>query len=435
MGTSGQKRFTVLLMIGLLGSLGRFGAPTAGTDLLQAAEPTADGDWFQFLGPDRNGVSRESGLMKSWPTGGPKRVWQVAGGVGMSGMVISQGKLYTLVQREGKQWAVALEAATGKVQWQTALAAAYKNQMGDGPRATPVVSQGHLYVFTGEGILAALSISDGTVAWSQDTVKQHRGKIAAYGMVSSPLLVGDLVVVTVGAPTATVAAYERKSGKLAWTAGTTGTAGYSSAALLKLGGQQQVVVFGGKAALGIAPKTGKQLWTYPYVTDYDCNIATPLAHEGNLFLSAGENHGSVMLSLKPAADGFQLTEKWESQGAASVIRNEWQTSILLNGYLYGFDNVGSAGPVTHLTCVEAATGKRMWREIRFGKGNLLAADGKLFIVTMKGELVVVQATPTQYKELGRSVVMDRTRQTPALSHGHLFLRDDKNIICLDVRQR
>lgn len=439
MSTSGQKRFTVLLMACLVGALGGFGLPTAGTAALQAAEPDAgantDQDWFQFLGPDRNGISRESGLLKAWPTGGPKRVWQVAGGIGMSGMVISQGKLYTLVQRDGKQWAVALETATGKVQWQTAVATAFKNQMGDGPRATPAVSQGHLYVFTGEGILAALSTRDGSLAWSQDTVKQHRGKIADYGMASSPLLVGDLVVVTVGAPTATVAAYDRKSGKLAWTVGTTGTAGYSSAALLPLGGQQQVVVFAGKAALGIAPKTGKQLWNYPYVTDYDCNIATPLAHEGNLFLSAGENHGSVMLSVKPTSAGFQVAEKWESQGAASVIRNEWQTSILLNGYLYGFDNVGSAGPVTHLTCVEAATGKRMWREIRFGKGNLLAADGKLFIVTMKGELVVVQATPTQYKELGRSVVMDRTRQAPALSQGHLFLRDDKNIICLDVRQR
>ena len=141
-----------------------------------------------------------------------------------------------------------------------------------------------------------------------------------------------------------------------------------------------------------------------------------------------------MLTLKPVADGFQVIEKWVSQGAESVMRNEWQTSILLDGYLYGFDNVGSAGPVTHLTCVEAATGKRMWRETRFGKGNLIAADGKLFITTMKGELVVVQATPTQYQELGRTVVMDRSRQVPSLSQGHLFLRDGKNIICLDVRK-
>ena len=103
MGTNDQKRFTVLLMVFLVGALGGFGVPTPGIDALQAAEPDAAGDWFQFLGPDRNGVSRESGLMKTWPTGGPKRVWQVAGGVGMSGMVVSQGKLYTLVQRDSQK--------------------------------------------------------------------------------------------------------------------------------------------------------------------------------------------------------------------------------------------------------------------------------------------------------------------------------------------
>ena len=302
-----QTRFMMLTVVCLVG----LAAQVLPTHLTQAAEPTAGTgsqfQWPQFLGPQRNGVSRESGLMTTWPTGGPKRVWQAPGGVGMSGVVVSGGKLFTLVQRDGQQWAVALDAATGKVQWQTAVAEAFKNQMGDGPRATPTVSQGHLYVFTGEGILAALSIRDGKIAWSQDTVKQHGGKIAPYGMASSPLLVGNLVVVTVGAPGATVAAYDQKTGRRSWTAGTTGTAGYSSAALLPLGGQSQVVVFGGKSALGIAPETGKQLWQYPYVTDYDCNIAMPLIHDGHLFLSAGENHGSVLLTVKPGADGFRAS--------------------------------------------------------------------------------------------------------------------------------
>ncbi len=428
MNANASGRFRILSLGSLLAAVIVLAAPSQQMGRLAAA------DWFQYLGPDRNGVSQESGLLTSWPASGPKRVWQVACGVGMSGIVISDGNLYTLVQRDGKQWVLALETATGKTRWQSAVASAFKNQMGDGPRATPLVADGHLYVYTGEGILSALSVKDGSIAWSNDTVKQHKGKIADYGMASSPLLVGDLVIVTVGAPTATVAAYHRQTGKLAWTAGQQTTAGYSSAALLQLAGSQQVVVFAGGVALGVEPKSGKQLWSYSYVTDYDCNIATPLAHKGNLFLSSGENHGSVMLTLKPVADGFQVIEKWVSQGAESVMRNEWQTSILLDGYLYGFDNVGSAGPVTHLTCVEAATGKRMWRETRFGKGNLIAADGKLFITTMKGELVVVQATPTQYQELGRAVVMDRSRQVPSLSQGHLFLRDGKNIICLDVRK-
>ena len=428
MSASDNRRFAIDSLWCLLITLIVLATPSQQLGRLAAA------DWFQFLGPQRNGISPEAGLLTSWPAAGPKRVWQVAGGGGMSGLAISDGSLYTLVQRDGKQWALALDTATGKTRWQAAVSSAFKNQMGDGPRATPLVSDGKVYVFTGEGILSALSAKDGSVVWSNNTVAEHKGKVADYGMASSPLIVGDLVIVTVGAPKATVAAYHRQTGKLAWTAGQQTTAGYSSAALLQLADSQQIVVFAGAEAIGVEPKTGKQLWSYPYVTDYNCNIATPLAHQGNLFLSSGENHGSVMLAVKPAKTGFQVTEKWTSYGAASVMRNEWQTSILLGGYFYGFDNVGSAGPVTHLTCVEAATGKRMWREIRFGKGNLIAADGKLFITTMKGELVVVQATPTQYKELGRAVVMDRSRQTPSLSQGHLFLRDGKNIICLDVRK-
>jgi hypothetical protein len=122
-----------------------------------------------------------------------------------------------------------------------------------------------------------------------------------------------------------------------------------------------------------------------------------------------------------------------SQGPKSVLRNEWQTSILLDGFLYGFDNVGSAGPVTHLTCVSAASGERQWQELRFGKGNLIAADGKLFLSTMQGELVVVTTTPKRFEELGRKRIIGKTRQAPALAGGLLYLRDDREIVCLDVR--
>ena len=168
--------------------------------------------------------------------------------------------------------------------------------------------------------------------------------------------------------------------------------------------------------------------------DVTNNLSTPLAVDGNVFISSGENHGSALLSLKPTGKTFDAEEAWTSQGASSVLRNEWQTSILLDGHLYGFDNVGSAGPVTHLTCINAATGKRAWQQARFGKGNLIAADGKLFCSTMKGELVVVRATTEKYDELGRAAVIGTTRQAPALANGLLYLRDDKEIVCLDVRK-
>jgi outer membrane protein assembly factor BamB len=252
-------------------------------------------------------------------------------------------------------------------------------------------------------------------------------------MACSPLVVGDNVIVIAGAEKAAVVAYNAKSGQVAWTAGDD-PAGYSSPALLKLGGKDQIVAYTGVSAIGLAPQGGELLWRYPYETDFNCNIAVPLAVEGKVFISSGENHGSALLNLKPAGKSFNVEEAWTSHGASSVMRNEWQTSILLDGHLYGFDNVGSAGPVTHLTCVEAATGKRVWQQTRFGKGNMIAADGKLLISTMKGELVVVRATPDKYDEIGRATVIGSTRQAPALANGLLYLRDDKEIVCLDVRK-
>jgi outer membrane protein assembly factor BamB len=390
-------------------------------------------DWPQFLGPNRNGISTETGLIETWPEGGPKEVWRVAGGVGMSGLAIKEGKLLTLVQRDGQQWVVALEAKTGKELWHTPLGSEYENQMGNGPRATPTISGDRAFVFSGEGNLAAIGLEGGKLLWSHNVVKELKGKEADYGMACSPLIVGDNVIVIAGGDGAAVAAYNAKSGELAWTAGDD-PAGYSSPTLLKLGGKDQIVAYTGASAIGVAPSTGDLLWRYPYETDFHCNIATPLAVDGKVFISSGENHGSALLTLKPAGKTFDVAEAWTSQGAQSVLRNEWQTSILLDGHLYGFDNVGSAGPVTHLTCIIAATGKRAWQQVRFGKGNLIAADGKLFISTMKGELVVVRASPEKYDEIGRAPVIGSTRQAPALANGLLFLRDDREIVCLDVRR-
>jgi outer membrane protein assembly factor BamB len=318
--------------------------------------------------------------------------------------------------------------------WQRIVAPAFKNAMGNGPRATPAIAGGQVFTFSGEGILSAVSLADGTVAWSENCLKTLGGKQADYGMACSPLVEGGKVIVTVGAPAATVVAYDVKTGKQAWVAGKGDPAGYSSPAMLNVGGTRQLVVFNGRAAMGIDPADGSLLWRYDYVTDYDCNIATPLAFKGSVFLSAGENHGATMLSLHKTGVTFQANPGWESFGPGSVMRNEWQTSILLDGYLYGFDNVGGAGPISHLTCVEAGTGKRVWQQIRFGKGNMIAADGKLFLTTIKGDLVIVKASPEGFQELGRQQVLETTRQAPSLAGGLLYVRDNNEIVCFDVRK-
>ncbi len=398
-----------------------------------SAQPPAVQEWPQILGPNRNGLSSETHLINQWPADGPQEVWRVPGGVGMSGLAISRGRLITMVQNAGRQLAVALDAATGKSQWESDVAPEYRNQMGDGPRATPTISGDQVFVFTGEGILAALNFKDGKILWSHQVLKELDGKEADYGMACSPLVAAGQVIITAGAPDATVVAFDAKTGKQAWTAGQD-AAGYSSPALLKVGGREQIVVYTGGSVLGLAPQSGKILWRYPFETNYECNIATPLAIDGQVFISSGENHGSVLLKLLPKGEEFTVEEVWSSLGTKSVLRNEWQTSMLLDGYLYGMDNVGGAGPITHLTCINAATGERAWQKLRFGKGNLIAADGKLFISTMAGELVLVRATPQEYQEIGRGPILGTTRQAPALAGGMLYLRDSKEIVCLDVRK-
>ena len=329
------------------------------------------------------------------------------------------------------QVVVAMSADSGEIQWKTRVAPYYENGQGDGPRGTPTIAGKRIYAYSGEGILTCLAASDGGNVWSRNVVVEVGTKPAEYGMACSPLLVDDLVIVTAGGDAAVIA-MDVATGKTKWKAGS-GTPGYSSPALLDVGGEKQVVAFTGAGAIGIRPASGETLWTYPFKTPYDCNTASPISVGGKVFLSAGENHGCVMLDINKNGGQYVVNEAWQSVAVKSVMRNEWQTSIHLDGYLYGFDNVGSAGPTTHLTCIDAATGEVAWQKTRFGKGNLVAADGQLWITTMKGELVVVKATPRSYVELGRKRLFGKTRQTVSIAGGRAFIRDDKEVICLDIR--
>lgn len=391
-------------------------------------------DWPQFLGPQRNGISTEStALVESFPNGTPKVVWRVAGGVGMSGIAVANGKCYTTANRDNHQVLIALDSLSGKQSWAVPLAAAYENQMGDGPRATPTINASYIFSFTGEGILTCNAQADGKQVWQRDLPKDLKTKPSDYGMSCSPLIVNNLVIVQVGASQATVIAVDATTGKTVWSAGN-GRAGYSSPALLNIAGRSQIVAFAGSECLGLDPSTGNVLWQFPYVTDYECNAATPVAIGDQVFISSGENHGSVLLQITPKGAAFEVTKAWESQGTGSALRSEWQTPLVTGDLLFGFDNVGSAGPVTNLTCLDSQTGKVLWKQMRFGKSNGILADGKLLISTMDGELVLVRAQRSGFAELARAKVLGKTRQAPALSNGFAFLRDDEEIVCLDLRR-
>ncbi len=390
------------------------------------------GDWPQFLGPRRNGSSTETGLVKSFAAGPPKTLWQVPLGTGMSGIAVSGNRAYTLFQTETEQFAVALDAASGKQLWKTALAPAYENSMGNGPRATPTVAGERVFVYTGEGILAALQTSDGTKLWSVNVPESLAGQPSEYGCSCSPIVVGNLVIVQSGTATAATAAWDADSGKLAWKSGSS-NAGYSSPALATLAGKEQLLVFNAAGVAGLAPDTGRELWNFPFPTEYDCNTATPVVlSDSEVLISAGENHGAVILQLKASGAGFTVAAVWESLGKDSQLRAEWQTPVVHDGHLYALDNSGSAGPITNLVCIRLADRRTVWQKPRFGKSNLILADDRLWLTNMQGEVVLVEASPEAFRELGRIQVLQTTRQAPALANGRLYVRDDEQVICLDV---
>ena len=401
--------------------------------ILICCETTRAEDWPQFLGKSRNGVSQEKNLVDSFPAAGPKIRWKVPGGVGMSAVVVQGDRAVTSWNSDGEQWLVALDAATGKLVWKAEMGPAYKNPMGDGPRATPTIDQQSIYAYSGEGILLAVDLLSGQTRWRKDVMDELSAKASEYGMSCSPLIVGDRLIVQTGATDAALAAFALADGKLLWKAGT-GHAGYSSPVVMDIAGTSQVVSITGTAVMGIDPANGKTLWSYPFETDYGCNTASPVAIDGGVFVSAGENHGSVLFDVQKDKEGYRVKERWKSLDSKSVMRNEWQTSILVGDYLYGFDNVGAAGPVSHFSCIEAKTGKAVWQKSRFGKGNLVHADGKFWLTTIEGELIIAKADSQGYQELSRASILEKNRQTVSIADGYGYLRDDSNIVCIELRK-
>jgi len=390
-------------------------------------------DWPEFLGKHRNGTSSETSLIDAFPATGPAIRWRVPGGVGMSAIVVQGDQAVTSWNSDGKQWLVCLDTSTGKEKWKTPMGPAYKNPMGDGPRSTPSIAENKVYAYSGEGIAVAVDFKTGQLLWRKDLMQELSAKPSEYGMSCSPLVIDDRLILHAGADDAAVVALSTSDGKLLWKCGS-GHSGYSSPALMDIAGTKQIVSFCGTSLIGIDPDSGKNLWNYPFETDYGCNTANPVLVDGGVFISSGENHGSVLLDIKKNNGTFAVSERWKSLDSKSVMRNEWQTSIVIGDLLYGFDNVGAAGPVSHFSCIEAKTGKAVWQKSRFGKGNLTFADGKFWLTTIEGELVIAKPGPTGLQELSRVSLVGKNRQTLSIANGFGYLRDDNEVLCIKLKK-
>jgi outer membrane protein assembly factor BamB len=400
-------------------------------------EPAPPGEWPQWRGYHRDGVSTDTGLRTTWPDAGPPEVWHCSIGGGYSSPAISKGRLYITDRKDGQERVLCLDAASGKELWQYRYDVNYGGfQYQAGPRATPTVHDGRVYTVGATGVFLCLEAEPqgdkAHVLWEKDLRDEFGAPLPTWGIACSPLVEGDLVIVQPGGDKGSVAAFDRKSGKLAWSA-LDDRCGYSSPVAVTAAGKRQVVCFTAKRMVGLSPADGELLWDFGWSTMYDANIATPVVAGNYVFLSSDYSTGCALLELEPAGDGVKAAPVFVRRD--NLMRNQFSTCVLHDGHLYGFDVAGHGGS-GRLKCVSLRTFEEKWQTRDLHKGCVLVADGHLIVLTERGELALVEATPAGYRKKAVATVLDGGDcwAVPALASGRLYLRDNQQLRCLDLRK-
>jgi len=393
---------------------------------------TATGGWPGFRGPNRDGVSQETGLLDSWAADGPPEGWRFAAGAGYSGISIDGDHAFTLWQEEEEQRLVAFDVGSGKVLWKHTVGPAFNSPYGDGPRSTPVIDEGRVFAIDAGGRLAAVRASDGEEIWSHDLAQAFDARIPSIGYASTPLVEGDLLLVEVGAAKGAFMAFEKSTGEVVW-ASQSDEPAYVSPIVLTSNNRRQVVFFSASGLYALAPGDGRLLWHHPWsapcpATGIPLNAASPVfVPPDRVFVSSayGDHKGGAILRLVER-DGHLATERlWH----APLIDSEVNTAVLADGHLYGFK-----GGI--LVAVDAATGELKWSARGYGRGSLIVADGKLIVLGEHGDLALVEANPEAYRELARTrILTGRSWTAPALADGRLFLRNAEEIVSVDLAKK
>jgi len=380
-------------------------------------------DWPQFRGPRNDGISGEAGLSKSWPEGGPPELWRVELGEGFSGISIVGGRAFTMFAVAKDEFVVCLDASTGKEIWRSRADDKWKDRFGNGPRSTPTVAGKTVFALSARGTLVALSVEDGKRLWVKDLAEEYDAKPPRWGFSGSPLVEGRALLVDVGGKEAgSVVAFDTATGKEIWRA-QEDKAGYSTPLAVTIAGKRQVVFFTGTGVVSLAPADGSLLWRMPWKTSYDVNAATPVyIAPDKIFISSGYDVGGAVIRVKSSESGFEVEDTWKSR----EMKNKFSSSVLHGAHLYGFDE-------STLKCIDAGTGEMRWQARGLGHGSLFYADGHLVVLGDKGTLVLVEATPEEYREKARTQPFKgKTWTVPTLSDGRLYLRDEKEMIALDI---
>lgn len=386
-------------------------------------------DWPQFRGPDLNGLARVSSLNTDWQAHPPKELWRVAiSDSGYAAPAVVAGRAYVLDHQGNEDVIRALGVADGKEIWTFRYADSASPVGGYGfTRPTPTVANGRLYTISATGKIHCLDAETGKLIWKRE-LSEFKGHRPNWGYAASPLLHDGKLIVCPGGSPASIAALDPQTGKTLWTSGTDGSA-YSTPVPATLNGVPQYLVFSQTSLNGYAMKDGKRLWTFPWKTSYDVNASSPIVvGENAVFLSSGYNVGAAVLEIGTA--GVAPRVRWKDP----VIQQHFNSAVLFGGHLYSTTDPGD------LVCVDAQTGKALWRHGGFEKGGIVglvgeaATPGALMALTGNGgELVLVAMSPEKYAELGRIKPLSGQCWTaPVVADGKVFVRSQKELVCLSI---
>ncbi|MCP5527549.1 MAG: PQQ-like beta-propeller repeat protein [Verrucomicrobiales bacterium] len=395
----------------------------------------AAADWAQWRGPNRDGICQETGLLQSWPEGGPARLWTARNlGGGYTTPSFAHDLIYGLGYVADDEVVWALNEETGELRWQTRTRAADRGVgYPEGPRCTPTVDGDLLFTLGAGGNLVCLESRTGRLLWQQDLAQDFGGKMmSGWGYSESPLVDGDRVICTPGGARGTVAAFDKRTGKPAWqTAGITDDAAYASLVVAEFGGVRQYVQITDRSVFGVAAADGRLLWRADR-SGRTAVIPTPIVHEDLVYVTSGYGVGCNLFKVSFTGGKFAAEEVY----ANKVMKNHHGGVVLRDGRLYGYSD--GAGWV----CQDLKSGETVWNDKNaLGKGAVTYADRRLYLRDegRKGTVALIEATPEGYREHGRFDQPERSSKNswphPVLHAGRLYLRDQDVLLCYDVRAR
>jgi outer membrane protein assembly factor BamB len=428
--------------------------------LLTASLSQARGDdWPQWLGPERDGVWRETGVLDKFPTGGPTVRWRVPIGAGYAGPAVAGGRVYVMDRQlapgahnpssaftrapntPGTERVLCLNATDGKVVWTHAYDCPYTISYPLGPRTTPAIRDGRVYTLGSEGNLQCLNADTGVAVWARELKKDYQIKAPLWGFSSHPLLDGQKLICVVGGPGSTVVAFDKDTGKELWKALTAREPGYCPPMIYTLGGKRQLIVWDSDAIHGLNPENGSVYWTQPVKTFMAMAIATPRQLGDSLFITATGNTAQLLrIGLdKPGAEVV-----WRGDPKKLGLFSVYATPFYEGGYIYGASTDGK------LVCIKADTGERLWetmepyhgKKAACGDPFLVKNGDRYFVSTDQGDLIIARLSPKGYEEISRAHLLEPTAEGtqgrvvvwshPAYADRCVFMRNDKEIICVSL---